>query len=187
MTEVTKIRTLGGCQVDGNAVRYSRPVELVAALALSGGRVQRDWLLSTLFERDPSPSSLPTIALRARKLGVDVRYDRDTRCFELVGDVDCDVVVLTRRLKQGRLMEALDMYRGPFLSKSHSPFAMDMRASLESQLVSAVIRSGDVEAMSIADRSIKHPELSEFLVRRSADPVRVSLNRSWLAGLEPVG
>jgi hypothetical protein len=184
VTSVPSVQTLGRCRVDGARIAHARAVELVAVLALSGGRSPRDWLLSTLFEDDPAPSSLPTLALRARKLGIDVRYDRDSCMFSLAGPVDCDVVELLARVKEERVTEALALYHGPFLPRSHSPFAVEMRSSVEAHLVAAALRSDDAETMAAVDRCVKHPELSEALVRRSQDPAAVSLSRSWLTNLE---
>ena len=161
-------------------VRHGRALG-VAVLALAKGSAPRDWLLSTLFEGDPAPSSLPTLALRARKLGIDVRYDRDRCCYLLAGEVRCDVVEVLELVEEGRLAEAVARYRGPFLPKSYSPFAVQMRASLEERLVRAALLSDDVALMASVDRSTRaQPEL----VRRGGDAVVVSLSRSWLAGLE---
>src|SRR5690606_22962682 len=184
MNDARVVETLGGCRVDGVPVRHGRALELVAVLALAKGSAPRDWLLSTLFEGDPAPSSLPTLALRARKLGIDVRYDRDRCCYLLAGEVRCDVVEVLELVEEGRLAEAVARYRGPFLPKSYSPFAVQMRASLEERLVRAALLSDDVALMASVDRVVKHPELSQELVRRGGDAVVVSLSRSWLAGLE---
>ncbi|USY19927.1 hypothetical protein NE857_32680 [Nocardiopsis exhalans] len=184
MNSEHEVQTLGGCRVDGVPVRYGRALELVAVLVLSHGTAPRDWLLSTLFEGDPAPSSLPTLALRARKLGLDVRYDRDRRFYHLEGRVRCDVAELLSRLEEGRLKEALELYRGPFLTKSHSPFAAQTRDHVDQRIVRAAIDSGDVALMEAADRIVKHPELSQELVRRGGDQISASLGRSWLMGLE---
>lgn len=184
MNSEHEVQTLGGCRVDGVPVRHGRALELVAVLVLSRGTAPRDWLLSTLFEGDPASSSLPTLALRARKLGLDVRYDRDRGLYHLAGRIRCDVAELLSLLDEGRLDEALALYRGPFLTKSYSPFATQTRDHVEQRIVRAAIDSGDVELMEAADRVVKHPELSQELVRRGGDQVSASLSRSWLVGLE---
>ncbi|GHC96575.1 hypothetical protein GCM10007079_49390 [Nocardiopsis terrae] len=178
------VRTLGQCAVNGTPVRSRRAVELVTVLALAGGSAPRDWLLANLFEGDPAPSSLPTLALRARKLGLDVRYHGDRFTYQLESWVECDVVELLARIDEGRIADALALYRGPFLPRSQSPFAVEIRASVESRTVSAAVRTGDPAVMAAADRVIKHPALSAALLRESGDTAAVSLSRSWLARLE---
>lgn len=181
------VQTLGGCRVDGVPVKYGRALELVALLSLSKGAAPRDWVLATLFEEDPALSSLPTLALRARKMGLDVRYDRERAFYHLEGDVHCDVTDVLRLLDEGRVEEALTLYHGPFLGKSYSPFASQTRDHVEQRIVRCVIDSGDLRLIEEADRVIKHPELSEELVRLGGDNVSASLSRSWLSGLRAVG
>ncbi|WP_116246389.1 hypothetical protein [Nocardiopsis sp. FIRDI 009] len=180
------VQTLGCCRVDGAPVKHGRALELVAVLALSNGSAPRDWLLTSLFEGDPAPSSLPTLALRARKMGIDVRYDRDRAVYHLEGTVRCDVAEVLGLLEEGRLAEALTLYGGPFLSRSYSPFAVQTRDHVEQRIVRVAIDSGDIQLIEAADRLVKHPELGEELVRRGGDKVSAALSRSWLSGLEAV-
>ena len=187
MERTVEISTLGRCAVDGVDVQSRRAVELAALLALSGGRAQRDWLMMNLFEGDPAPSSLPTLALRARKVGLPVRYDRFRGFYWLEDGARCDVVDVLDLLKEKRTEEAMDRYTGPFLPSSHSPFATETRASVENAIVQAVLERSDIDLMARADRVVKHPELSEELVRRGADAATVSLSRSWLSALGAAG
>ncbi|MDE3723095.1 hypothetical protein PWG71_17020 [Nocardiopsis sp. N85] len=183
MATTVDVATLGRCTVDGASVVNRRAVELAALIALSNGCVHRDRVVVELFEAEPAPSSLPTLAMRARKAGVPVRYDKRRACYTLGEGVRFDVLDLLRLVREGRLDEALDRYTGPFLPTSHSPFAADTRADVEGAVVRAVLLRGDVGLMTRADRMIKHPELSEELIRRGADPATVSLSRSWLSAL----
>lgn len=187
MNQSRTVQTLGSCMVDGVPVRHRRALELVALLSLSNGAAPRDWLLSTLFEGDPALSSLPTLALRARKAGVDVRYDRDRGFYWLEESVRCDVVHVLELLDTGRVADALALYQGPFLSKSHSPFAVQTRDQVEQRIVRAALDSGDLELIEAADRVVKHPELSEELARNGGNKVSASLSRSWLSGLGLAG
>ncbi|MCY9786283.1 hypothetical protein KIK06_20525 [Nocardiopsis sp. EMB25] len=187
MERTVEISTLGSCAVDGVTVPSRRAVELTALLVLSGGRAQRDWMMVNLFEGDPAPSSLPTLALRARKIGLPVRYDRLRGSYWLEEGVSCDVAEVLGLLRSGGTEEALDRYPGPFLPASHSPFAVEVRATVENALVKAVLKRADLDLMTRADRVVKHPVLSEELVRRGADTATVSLSRSWLNALEAVG
>ncbi|WP_017581505.1 hypothetical protein [Nocardiopsis valliformis] len=187
MAERIEVATLGRCTVGGAAVASRRAIELAALLALQGGRAQRDWVTVSLFETAPAPSSLPTLAMRARKAGIPVEYERLRGCYRLEKGASFDVVRVLKLLDEGRVSRALDLYTGPFLPKSGSPFAVRTRANLEDRIVRSVVESGDVSLMTRADRLVKHPELSEELVRRGADTATVSLSRTWLSVLKAVG
>lgn len=187
MERTVEISTLGRCSVNGVDVPSRRAVELAALLVLSGGRAQRDWLMMNLFEGDPAPSSLPTLALRARKAGLPVQYNRTQGFYWLEGEVSCDIAVILELLEESRVEEALDRCTGPFLPASHSPFAMEMRTTVEQAMVKAVLELSDLELMVRADRLVKHPELSAELVSRDAWTTTTSLSRSWLNALETVG
>ena len=187
LERTVEISTLGRCAVDGVTVSSRRAVELTALLVLSESHAQRDWLMANLFEGDPAPSSLPTLALRARKAGLPVRYERNQGSYWLTGTVSCDAASVLGLLRERRIEEALDRYTGPFLPMSHSPFAMEVRATVENALVTAVLGRADLDLMVRADRMVKHPKLSEELVRRGADRTVVSLSRSWLYSLDAVG
>lgn len=183
MGRVMRVQTLGGIRVDGAPARSGRALELVAILALSGGVAPRDWLLENLFETPPSPSSLPTLAMRARRLGLDVAYDMDRCRYRLAGRVSCDVVEVLDLLREGCISDVLKVYHGPFIPRSHSPFAMGIRGELEKRMSDAAIRSSDSRVMIAVDRVVKHPELSMALLRSDSDPSTVSLSRSWLGTL----
>ncbi|MBB6118413.1 hypothetical protein [Nocardiopsis algeriensis] len=57
---------------------------------------------------------------------------------------------------------------------------------MEQRIARTAIDSDDLALIEAADRVVKHPELSEELVRRGKDRISASLSRSWLAGLEAV-
>ncbi|MFW5415268.1 hypothetical protein J0910_01175 [Nocardiopsis sp. CNT-189] len=178
-----RVDTLGGCRVDGLPVSSARAVELAVALAVSGGAAPRDWLLSVLFDTDPAPSSLPTLAMRARALDLAVGYLPDRHSYALLAPIECDLVEFFREMKSGDPRRALSLYRGPFMPRSHSPFASGMRSTIES-LVGTAAQNGDTAFLAEADRLIKHPDLSRRIVSAGADPLAVSLSRTWLRTLE---
>src|SRR5690606_33321179 len=109
-----RVDVLGGCRIDGVPVSSARAVELVVALAVSGGSAPRDWLLSVLFDADPAPSSLPTLALRARTLGLTVEYRPDRHSYALMTPVECDLAEFFKEMKSGDPRRALSLYHGPF-------------------------------------------------------------------------
>src|SRR5690606_28961736 len=146
-----RVDVLGGCRIDGVPVSSARAVELVVALAVSGGSAPRDWLLSVLFDADPAPSSLPTLALRARTLGLTVEYRPDRHSYALMTPVECDLAEFFKEMKSGDPRRALSLYHGPFMPRSHSPFASGMRSSIEA-LFSTAAENGDTAFLTEADR-----------------------------------
>ena len=176
------IQTLGKISFKGKIIRNERPLELIVMLILSSRPTPTEWLTRGLFEGYSSPSSLPTLVLRARKLGFDVTYDSGIRGYGLNTDFTCDVVEVFEHLRKERPDKALELYNGPFMPKSTSPFAVELRKSLENKIVASTISTGDIDLITKADHYIKHTDLCRELVRVSTDPISVSLNRAWLAG-----
>ncbi|MDE3723093.1 BTAD domain-containing putative transcriptional regulator [Nocardiopsis sp. N85] len=171
MNDVPMLETLGGCRVDGRPVRHRRAAELAAALVLSDGAAPRDWLSAVLFEEDPSPSSLPTLAMRARRIGLDVRYERESGAYRIGEEIRCDVVEFLFLLSHGYVAQALELYKGPFLARSDSPFAVQTRAHLEQRVVEAVMDSGDTRLLTAAGRVVRHPAVQRELSRHVAAPM----------------
>lgn len=175
------LETLGKARVGGSPTTSKRALELVTVICLSGGSAPRDWLTENLYEVPPAPSSLPTLALRARKLGIKVEYESDLSRYFLKTQVECDVTLLLSYLQKQRVADALSLYKGPFLTSSQSPFATQIRIFLENKIVRSTIATENPSLMIQADKVIKHPELSEALIRFLPDSVEASLSRSWLS------
>lgn len=165
MNDVPMLETLGECRVDGRPVRHRRAAELAAVLLLSDGAAPRDWLATVLFEGDPSPSSLPTLAMRARRIGLDVRYEREIGAYRIGEGVRCDVVEFLFLLSHGYVAQAMEFYKGPFMVRSQSPFAVQTRAHLEQRIVEAVVDSGDGRLMADALMVVRDPKLRRTLLR----------------------
>ncbi|WP_017581507.1 hypothetical protein [Nocardiopsis valliformis] len=188
MNDLPMVQTLGECRVNGQPVRHRRAVELSAALVLSDGAAPRDWLLSVLFEGEASPSSLPTLAMRARKLGLEVQYEREIGAYRIDEDVRCDVAEFLFLLSQGYLAQALEMYKGPFMARSTSPFAVQTRAQLERHIVRSVVECDDIRLVEAADRVVTSPELTRELARRGAQRVAAPMTRRAVpVAAKPVG
>ncbi|UQA94460.1 hypothetical protein [Streptomyces halobius] len=184
----TKINVLGRFAVDGKPVASSKTMEFVTALASAGGSMSRDGLHHRIYERDVSASTLPTLAYRARKLGIDVRYETLGRRYVLTQSVSVDALMVLGLLKAGKPAEALILYQGPCLPECDSPFAVSLRQKLESQLVRSVLDSGDQDLIRAASRLIDHWELAEPAAAGD-DPLSAVLSHSYLRsmGLSPAG
>lgn len=156
-----RVSILGRCEVNGHRVTHSKAMEFITVLAAAGGSMSRDGLHHRIYERDISVSTLPTLAYRARRLGISVRYEALGRRYSLAESVTVDALEVLRLLKEGKAADALILYRGPCLPESDSPFVVSLRQTIEDKLVRAVLDSGDQELIKAASRMIDHWELAE--------------------------
>jgi hypothetical protein len=77
---------------------------------------------------------------------------------------------LGRLLQEGRVREALTLYRGPLLPASDAEGVVETRHMLEASLRQAVLASGDVEAlMDLANRLGDDLEVWEAALRAMPD------------------
>ncbi|WP_190108183.1 hypothetical protein [Streptomyces cinnamoneus] len=176
------ISVLGRYEVAGRPVTSSKTMEFITALAAAGGSMSRDGLHHRIYERDVSASTLPTLAYRARRLGIDVRYEPLGRRYVLGKPVTVDALKVLGLLKAGRPTDALVLYHGPCLPECDSPFALSLRQTLEDQLVRAVLDSGDQELVKAASRMIDHWELAEPTAAGD-DPFSAVLSDSYLRSM----
>lgn len=177
----SEIGILGSCTINGRSVGCIKVVELVTALAVAGGRMHRTPLQRRLYEQDIAESTLPTLAYRARRLGIDVRFDRGGRQFRLYPVPEIDALHVFALVRSQKVAEALALYRGPCLPTSHSPIAEALRYSLESCLADAVIRSADRKLIRSAARRIETWSFAEHTLRGD-DPISMVLGHSYLGG-----
>ncbi len=174
-----RIEIIGGCRVDGTPLGSVKPIELAVTLALAGGQMNRDSLRLRLYEQEIAESTLPTIAYRARRLGIDVGYEQDCQRFSLRSIPDIDVLHVYSLLEAHRITEALDLYHGPCLPTSSSPIAEALRHSLEARLTYEVVRTGDQELIRSASARIDECSLAEPAMRGDHLPAAV-LGRAYL-------
>lgn len=184
----SQISVLGRFEVDGRPVTSSRTMEFITALAAAGGSMSRDGLHHRMYERDVSASTLPTLAYRARKLGIAVHYVAPGRRYVLPEPVAVDALTALALVEAGRPADALLLYQGPCLPECDSPFAVSLRHKVEDRLVRAVLDSGDQELIRVTSRLIDHWELAEPAVTGD-DPCSAVLSDSYLRslGLPPAG
>jgi hypothetical protein len=70
-----------------------------------------------------------------------------SRPYRLELEVWADFLELPKLLKEGRVLEAIALYRGPLLPFSESPTIIELRESLEEALRQAALASDDPEAL----------------------------------------
>jgi len=180
---VPRVRLLGQPMIDIRAVRSTKPLELVAALLLAGGRYSRDGLIAGIYGGEASESALPTLAYRARLLGIPVVYESFSGYYSVEEPVSFDVMDVLRLTAAGRVADALCLYRGPFLPRSGSPFAATLRRQVDDCLASAALATKDDVVIECAARTVLHPLLAESARRSQPDVASRVLGSSYLRGI----
>ena len=173
---------LGRTTVDGRPVKNVKPLELVAVLAVAGGTMSRDGVLNRLYECEASASTVPTLAYRARKLGLAIEYDAYGRRYRLARPVSLDALDVLRLARAGRPQEALCLYAGECLPTSTSPFALALRLELESALVRAILAVDDDDLVSMGCQLLDNQELAQAAMSRRGEPIATVLSHSFLVG-----
>ncbi|AEB12825.1 AfsR/SARP family transcriptional regulator [Marinithermus hydrothermalis] len=175
------VTTLGRVSVNGRRTRRIRSIEVVTLLAFHDGWALRDAMQAALFGEGAARSSLASLVSRTRQLGFTV-VEEDGG-YRLVSRVELDVLRVDQLLSQGRVAEALEHYRGPFLPGARSPFAEEVRAYLEESLVQAVLAGRNPQWIAEAlGRVGPEPRLVEALEELRASGVIVPVARAQLAG-----
>lgn len=137
MSRALRITTLGRTTIDGVPTRQIRPLEAVVLLAFHGGWALRETMRAALFGEKSPKSSLTSLLTRARRLGIVIQGEGEG--YRLVSRVHLDALRFDQLLREGRVDEALKLYRGPFMPGSQSPFAEEVRNYLEEALIQAVL------------------------------------------------
>jgi tetratricopeptide (TPR) repeat protein len=70
-----------------------------------------------------------------------------SRPYQIAVPFRADFLDLMEHLQQGRVRQALSLYRGPLLPDSESPAVVELREHIDESLRQAVLASGDHEAM----------------------------------------
>ena len=141
-----RLFTLGRAELyfEGNLVTArSRSLELLTLLALRPSGYEAEALSEALY------GELQTASLRVElhRLRKEVGVAVSSRPYRLMSPVWSDVAELEAYLKQGRLYDAVKIYRGPLLPQSTAPEIVHLRGLLEAELHAAVVDSGNLEAI----------------------------------------
>lgn len=178
----TAIRIMGVLRIDEVAVRHTKPLEFVTALALAGGRMTRNALARRIYLSTSSDSAVPTLCYRARKLGIGIRFDPSSRVYSLTTPVVVDALRILDLLRVGDIASALDLWHGDCLPTSDTPLANALRRNLERAMVDAVLACDGPDLLRRAARALDSLELAEAASRAGGDPLTAILSDSFVAG-----
>lgn len=140
-----ELRFLGGRSIRLRHENRDYPLrwcEILAVLAFHSGGVNGERLSSLLYGDGGNMSTLKSNVSRMRK---DIPVS--SRPYEIEMSYSADFVEMDRALREGRVREALDLYRGPLLPESDAPFIVELREYLEETLRQAALTSGDVDIL----------------------------------------
>lgn len=178
---------LGGLRVTharlGSPCRL-RYAELLTVLALHPQGLNLEALTLAVYGEKASPQTAKADLSRLRGEGVEIQ----SRPYRLAGRFRADFLELAELLQQGRVGQALRLYRGPLLPGSEAPAVVEQREALEESLRQAVLASDDLEAVWVlAQRMEQDLELWERALELcGSDPRRVlakarveRLRREW--------
>jgi tetratricopeptide (TPR) repeat protein len=171
---------LGG-KTTGLSQRFA---DLIAVLALHPEGMSGERLTLSVYGEFGNAKVCKAELARLRK-----KVPLENRPYRLGTAVTADFLELDALLRDGRLMQALALYRGPLLPKSEAPEVVAAREQLDETLRQAVLASGNQEALwALAERWPEDLELQEVLIASldKGDPRRASalarvkgLERTW--------
>lgn len=182
MPKPIRFTTLGRVTVNGKPTRQIRPLEAIALLAFHGGWALRETLRAALFGEESPNSSLTSLLTRARRLGFSILEEGGG--YRLATRVNLDAQRFEQLLREGRVDEALRLYRGPFMPGARSPFAEEVRTYLEEALIQAVL-DGPRKPRWIKEALTRvgpEPRLAEALTNASGSGIFVPLARAQVVG-----
>lgn len=182
-----KLFTLGKAEVyyrgELRPVRR-RSLELLTLLLSRPGGYGAEALSEGLYGSDPRPALRVELHRLRQELNVEIK----SRPYRVVTPVWADLNELGKLLEQGRVRDAVALYRGPLLPSSEAPGVTELRGWLEAEVRAAVLATGDVEAVwELAQIMPFDLELWEELSRHLAegDPRRsVAAGKSARVRLE---
>lgn len=143
---ISRLRLLGGRPVlerEGREVPLSgRHADILALLARHPEGLTADHLALLLDERDLDVVTVRAEVSRLRKtVGADLLGSRPYRLLAPLAS-DADEAALA--IREGRVSDALALYRGPLLPNSAAPGVARLRTELAESLRSAVLGSRDL-------------------------------------------
>lgn len=126
-----------------------------------------------------------TLTLRSQIRNLRAFVPVGTRPYKLLVPVKADFLELEQSLSDGDLDRALELYRGPLMPRSESPFIAEYRDSLETMLRISVMESTDASYVAaLALRLGDDLELIEESLRRL--PMKSAQRNLLLAQAERV-
>ncbi|WP_128378729.1 GAF domain-containing protein [Streptomyces cavernae] len=133
-------------EVDGRTIRLGpRHSEIMVLLARAREGITARSLAEDLSCKELNPTTLRVDMSRLRALvGEELLASRP---YLLRRRVRTDAQVVEGLLDEGRLQEALALYAGPLLPRSHAPGIVRLRAALHERLRSALLAGYDVHLL----------------------------------------
>jgi hypothetical protein len=178
-------RDHGRVHINGRAIDLSRRhTEILVLLAAHPDGMTTEELALALYGETGRPASVRTELCRLRKaLGQWIHNERKRVRLE----IEADFLVVGRLLRAGRAQEAAQQYSTALLPHSEAPGVVDARDELDAWVRSAVMTSGDREALwawleSGSGRD-DVPAWKRFLADLDFDDPRRALAMSRLARL----
>jgi len=146
---VLRLNVLGrdqiSTQIAGQQFCFSqRHSEILTLLARHPAGLSSDKLSLQLYGDLGNPITVRAEMSRLRKiLGTWL----DTHSYRLALPVEADFILLERLLKQGKIHQALELYRGPLLPSSGAPGIVEIREQLEVWLRRSILASREPELL----------------------------------------
>lgn len=146
------LQLLGGshCTRGSGTSRLTlRNAECAAVIAASRHGLNLEQLSLALYGDSGSDGTAKARVSRLRNT-----IPLTSRPYKIAVPFRADFLDLMAYLEQGRVRQALNLYRGPLLPASEAPAVVELREHIEESLRQAVLSSGDHEAMlELANRT----------------------------------
>jgi hypothetical protein len=168
-------RERGLVRVAGRTTQVRRRhTEILVLLASRPDGMTTEELALAVYGEQGRPGSVRTELFRLRKAVPNVLYG-ERNLVKL--QIEADFLVVQRLLRSGRAREAAQAYSAALLPRSEAPGVVDLRHELDAWVRSAVMTSGDREALwawlDSASGSDDMPAWKRFLADLDpADPRR---------------
>ena len=180
-----ELKLLGTQQVVMGGYRLDlRPrfIELLCVMALHPEGLTGEQLALAVWGEATDPSVVKTELCRLRS-----SVPLESRPYRLGVEVKADFVQMLLCLREGDLLGAVKLYRGPLLPRSEAPEVIETRTLLEETLRRAVMKSGDFELIwYLAERlnsdlelwEAAQKSLPELDNRRAIAQAQIALHKS---------
>jgi hypothetical protein len=138
-------RERGSVRLGQRTVQFTRRhTELLVLLAGHPNGMTTEEIAYGLYGDPGRPASVRTVLCRLRKGFAPWIYTEHNR---VKLEIDSDFLVVGRLLRAGRVREGARLYPAPLLPRSEAPGVVEAREQLDAWVRSAVMTSGDQEAL----------------------------------------
>lgn len=145
-----ELYTLGKTQIRNQSTKHYRVVEFLALLTRYPSGLPKKLIENLLFRGYVCNSTVPTLASRCRALGVSVDFICSNSTYRLPDPIEADFVYLEEAIKTKDWKTIWNLYKGEFLPRSRSPYALSERERLTNRLVCLLVQTKDKEILTHA-------------------------------------